>query len=77
MDKSKLRKVTIDQTLFSLAFDRDLDFHDAYPIRTYLDLETGETNWVLAEHLGIPAGRVSDEKYRAIQNIRRYVSTSS
>ncbi len=46
MADSKLRKVTIDETLFSFAFDRDLDFHDAYPTSTYLDLETGEINWV-------------------------------
>lgn len=46
MGDSKLRKVTIDQTLFSLAFDRDVDFHDTYPIGTFLDLKTGEINWV-------------------------------
>lgn len=28
----------------------------------------------ISEHLNIPAQRVSDEKYRAIQKIRRYVS---
>ena len=27
--------------MFSMAFDRDVDFYDACPISTYLDLESG------------------------------------
>ena len=63
MNDSKLRKVAIDQVLFSLAFDRDVDFHDAYPMSTYLDLETGETVWVYEddEDACLDADITSDE----------------
>ncbi|WP_146575650.1 UPF0158 family protein [Botrimarina hoheduenensis] len=29
-----------------MAFDRDVDFEDAYPVSTYLDLDSGEVMWV-------------------------------
>ena len=61
MSDSKVRKVTIDQACFRLAFDRDVGFHDAYPLSTYLDLDTGEIIWVYEDdenaywEMGIPA----------------------
>lgn len=32
----------IDWALFQMAFNRDSDFHDRYPLSDYLDLQTGE-----------------------------------
>ena len=46
MGESQLRRVRIDQVMFSMAFDRDVDFEDAYPVSTYLDLDSGEVMWV-------------------------------
>ena len=46
MGHSQLRRVTIDQAMFSMAFDRDVDFHDVYPISTYLNLESGDVVWI-------------------------------
>ncbi|QEG35942.1 hypothetical protein Pr1d_32500 [Bythopirellula goksoeyrii] len=46
MGHSQLRRVIIDQTMFSMAFERDVDFQDVCPISTYLDLESGEVEWI-------------------------------
>lgn len=46
MGHSQLRRVTIDQAMFSMAFDRDMDFEDVYPISTYLNLESGDVVWI-------------------------------
>ena len=46
MGQTQLRRVTIDQAMFSIAFDRDVDFEDVYPIHTYLDLESGDVVWI-------------------------------
>ena len=46
MGHSQLRRGTIDQAMFSMAFDRDVDFEDVYPISTYLDLESGDVVWI-------------------------------
>ena len=71
MSDSKLRKVTIDLTLFSLAFDRDVDFHDAYPTSTYLDLETGNTIWVYEddEDAYMEAGISTDDNRRTRERV--------
>ena len=63
MNDSKLRTVTIDLTLFSLAFDRDVDFHDTYPTFTYLDLKTGDVIWVYEDDEGayMEAGISTDD----------------
>jgi hypothetical protein len=37
-----VRKLEIDEMLFRQAFDRDVDFHDAFPQCHYLNVETGE-----------------------------------
>jgi len=60
MNESKLYSLAIDQDQFKLAFGRDVDFHDPYPISTYLDRVTGNIDWVWkndedAEGEGIPA----------------------
>jgi hypothetical protein len=49
MDQSSKRKLVIDEVFFSLAFERDVDFHDMGPQSTYLDLNTGEIIWVYEE----------------------------
>ena len=40
-----MRKLEIDEMLFRQAFDRDTDFHDAFPRSVYLNMETGEILW--------------------------------
>ncbi len=40
------RTVHVDEVTFLGAFGRDVDFHDATPQSTYLDLETGDVIWV-------------------------------
>ncbi len=40
-----MRKLKIDEMLFRRAFDRDADFHDAFPRSPYLNMETGEILW--------------------------------
>ena len=60
MSQPKLRKVAIDYAIFSQAYGRDVEFHEAYPESTYLDLERGEILWVYKEdedaaiEVGIP-----------------------
>jgi len=57
--RTELHSLPIDQELFKLAFGRDVDSHDPYPLTTYLDRRTGEIDWVYekdedAEGEGIP-----------------------
>ena len=33
-------------TLFLMAFERDIDFHEPYPLSVYLDLDSGLVIWV-------------------------------
>jgi hypothetical protein len=40
------RRLSIDQILFTMAFGRDVDYHDAFPQRTYLDRHTGGVIWI-------------------------------
>jgi hypothetical protein len=40
------RKLAIDQPLFTMAFGRDVDYHDVYSQLTYLDTVTGEVIWI-------------------------------
>lgn len=41
-----MRKLEIILDFFKLAFDRDEDFHDAYPQTAFMDRNTGEILWV-------------------------------
>ena len=43
-----MRKVSVDESMFIEAFQRDVDF-EQYPLSNYLDLETGEIIWVFNE----------------------------
>ncbi len=80
MDKtdSQLRKMTIDQDCFRLAFGRDVDYHDDYPQANYLDLETGDVIWVAeddedADMEGIPAADNRADRERIAAAPKRYL----
>ena len=36
----------IDKALFTMAFGRDVDFHDTFPQAVYLDRKTGDVIWL-------------------------------
>lgn len=63
MTPTKLRKLTIDHVLFSMAFDRDAQFHEAYPQSAFVDRESGEVLWVCEddEHARMEAGIPAEE----------------
>ena len=44
-----MRKLKIDQGLFLAAFERDLDYDERISLNAYLDLETGDIEWVYDE----------------------------
>ena len=79
MEHSKRRTVSIDQAMFAIAFGRDVDFHDEYPILTYVDLETGEVMWVYEDDddaemaAGVPAGDNSANRHRVEADPNRYL----
>jgi len=39
----------IYQPFFIQAFKRDVDYHEPYPVSTYLDLTNGDTIWIWKE----------------------------
>ncbi len=49
MKGAKLQKLAIDMAFFGDAFDRDVDFHEAYPQSANLDRHTGEIVWFYVE----------------------------
>lgn len=69
-----MQVLTIDEMLFRMAFDRDVDCHDSYPQSTYLDRQTGEILWVYKEdedaqmEVGIPPAEN--------QSLREHISAS-
>jgi hypothetical protein len=42
----KSESMNIDQTLFLMAFGRDIDYNDKCPTQTYLDCQTGDIIWI-------------------------------
>jgi len=57
--RPELHSLSIDQERFRSAFGRDVDFHELYPQKTYLDRRTGDIDLVYekdedAEGEGIP-----------------------
>ncbi len=44
-----MRKLIIDQGLFAMAFERDVDYDEQYSLNAYLDLETGDVEWLYDE----------------------------
>jgi hypothetical protein len=61
-----MRKVSIDEVMFTEAFQRDEDF-EQYPQNAYLDLDTGEILWFFVEDddaemwAGIDPVKVADQ----------------
>jgi len=62
-------KLKIDKSLFRLAFERDIDFHDCYLQHAYLDLSNADIVWVMEndEHAEIDWG-VSKEENKEKRN---------
>ena len=73
------RKLAIDQDLFTMAFGRDVDYHDVIPQLTYLGRRTGSVIWVYEtdDHAymeaGIPADENREERERVEGNPDRYI----
>ena len=49
MEGTRLQKLAIDTAFFGEAFDRDVDFHEAYPQSANLDRHAGEIVWFYEE----------------------------
>ncbi len=41
-----MRKLRIDQAIFVMAFERDVDYEDHFSLEAHLDLQTGEVEWL-------------------------------
>ena len=73
------RKLTIYQSLFMMAFGRDVDYHDKYPQHTFLDRRTGEVIWVYETdddgymEAGIPADDNRKKRERVAGGPDRYL----
>ena len=71
--------VAIDRALFMLAFERDVDFHDAHPQSTHLDRRTGEVFWLYENdddanyEAGIPAEENCEGRERVAADPQRYL----
>lgn len=61
----------INQKLFMMAFGRDEDYHDPYPLKIYLDKETGDIEWVYENDTDAEMeGLSSDENFQFRQQVR-------
>ena len=40
-----MRKLSIDQAIFVMAFERDVDYEDHFSLEAHLDLVIGEVEW--------------------------------
>ena len=71
MESRKLQKLTIDWGVFKIAFDRDADFHDAYPQSAYMDRRTGEIIWFFDDdkHAWMETGTPAEENQAARQRV--------
>ena len=71
--------LVIDRTLFTMAFGRDVDFHDSYPQSTYLDRRTGVVIWLYEDdedayaEAGIPAEINRQGRERVAADAERYL----
>ncbi len=69
----------IDWGPFMMAFGRDVNFHDAYPLSTYLDQCTGDVMWVYDcnDHAytedGVPAEDNREKRERVAMEPERYL----
>ena len=73
------RKLAIDRSLFTMAFGRDVDYHDIVPQLTYLDGNSGDIIWVYETdddaymEAGIPAAENREERERVAAEPDRYL----
>ena len=71
--------LVIDRMLFTMAFGRDVDFHDSFPQSTYLDRRTGEVIWLYEDdedaygEAGIPAEENRQGRKRVAAEPERYL----
>ena len=69
----------IDKGLFTMAFGRDVDFHDTYPQVVYLDRQTGGIVWLYETddnaymEVGIPAEENRQEREAVDAAPERYL----
>jgi len=73
------RRLAIDKILFTMAFGRDVDYHDVVPQLTYLDRHTGDVIWVYETdddaymEAGIPADDNRQVRERVAGDPDRYL----
>ncbi len=73
------RRLAIEKILFTMAFGRDIDYHDMVPQLTYLDRCTGKVIWVYETdddaymEAGIPADENRQERERVAGDSERYL----
>ncbi len=73
------RRLAIEKILFTMAFGRDIDYHDMVPRLTYLDRCTGKVIWVYPTdddaymEAGIPADENRQERERVAGDSERYL----
>ena len=65
------RRLAIDRDLFTMAFGRDVDYHDMVPRLTYLDRRTGDVIWVYEtdDDAYMEAGLPADENRRERERV--------
>jgi hypothetical protein len=73
-----MKKLSINMTLFELAFTHDATVHDPYPINSYLDLVTGDVLFVYdddrkAAKEGIPYLENKLQRERVARDPQRYL----
>jgi hypothetical protein len=72
-------KLTVDQSLFTIAFGRDVDYHDVVPQLIYLDRFTGDVMWLYESdddaymEAGIPASENLEQRERIVAEPNRYL----
>ena len=71
--------LVIDRMLFTMAFGRDVDFHDMCPQTIYLDRRTGDVVWLYEDdedaygEAGIPAEENRQGRERVAAEPERYL----
>jgi hypothetical protein len=72
-------KLAIDQSLFMMAFGRDVDYHDLAPQLIYLDRHTGDVMWLYESdedaflEVGLSAAENRGQRERIAAEPNRYL----